>query len=137
MGRCARRSRGCAPTRAIWRRSPAGASDSSSQTRWSTGSSTRIARPEARRSALVLAGGKLLVLVEIHQVLELGLVRHLDLDQPALVERILVDDAGVILELGVHCGHRPAQCRDQLLDGASGLHLSERLALLHLVADVG
>src|SRR4029453_2132471 len=136
MPRSARRSRGCVRTRNTWKLSPGNASCSSSPTRWSTGFWTRTARPEARRSPFVLAGGELLVLVQVHQVFELRLVRHLDFDEPAFVERIFVHDARVILELGVHGSDGTAQRRDQLLDRPDRLDLTQRLALLDFVADV-
>src|SRR5581483_11264283 len=76
----------------------------------------RPRRPRARRSpgtlTLVLAGGVLLVLVGVHEVLELRLLGYLDLDEPALVVGILVDDRGMIVELGVDRGHRPGERRE-------------------------
>ena len=51
--------------------------------------------------------------------------------------RVLVDDRGVIVELVVGGDDGAAERREQLGDRAHGLDLAERLALLHLVADVG
>src|SRR2546426_377873 len=96
----------------------------------------RLTRPPGA-SALLLARGELLVLVRVHEVLELRLVLHLDLHEPALVVGVLVDDRGVVLELGVDGRHRPGERREQLRHGAHGLELAERLALLDLVPYVG
>src|SRR5207249_8653380 len=96
-------------------------------------SSSRDGRQRRYASALLFAGGVLFVLVGIHQVLELRLVRHLDLHEPALVVGILVDDRRVVVELGVGRDDRAAQRREQLGDGAHGLDLAEGLALLELI----
>src|SRR5262249_7111194 len=87
--------------------------------------------------ALALAGCVLLVLVEVHQLFELRLVRHLDLDEPPLVQGVLVHQPGVILELAVDRRDRAAEGRDEFRDGADGFDLPEGLALLDVVADVG
>src|SRR5512143_858194 len=62
----------------------------------------RHARRTARPLILVAAGDVVLVLLRRHQRLELVLVVELDLDQPALVVRILVGQRGMVLEVAVH-----------------------------------
>src|SRR2546428_5463841 len=81
--------------------------------------SARLTRPPGA-SAVLLARGELLVLVRVHQVLELRLVLHLDLHEPALVVGVLVDDRGVVLELGVDGRHRSGERREQLRHRAHG-----------------
>src|SRR5689334_2000436 len=105
----AARSSVCAATISTWRVSPAGSSGSCGRT-----SSCTASGAATGRSALVLAGRELLVLVRVHQVLELALVGHLDLDQPPLVVRVLVHDRGMILELAVDRTHCPCERREQL-----------------------
>src|SRR5206468_2687306 len=147
---CGTRSTACAPTTSTWRASPAASSAWCGRTSSSTASAATdpgpgaigllplaLPPPALLPSALFLARRELLVLVRVHQVLELRLVLDLDLDQPALVVGVLVDDRGVVLEFGIDGGHRPGQRREQLRYRAYGLELTERLALLHLVTHVG
>src|SRR5262249_23661487 len=85
------------------------------------------------RGRLLLAGRILRVLVEAHQVFELRLVSHLDLDEPALVQGALVHQPGVIFELAIDRRDRAAEGRDELRDRAHRFDLPERLALLYVV----
>ena len=52
------------------------------------------------------------------------------------MQGILVHDAGLILELGIHRGDRSTEGSDELLHGPDGLDLAEGVPLLELVADV-
>src|SRR5207253_1065273 len=110
---CGTRSAGCIPMTSTSRAWRAGSSAWCGRTSSSTASAAIDPGTSSLGllSALLLARRELLVLVRVHQVLELRLVLELDLHQPPLVVGILVDDRGMVLELGIDGGHRSGERR--------------------------
>ena len=102
-----------------------------------TAPASSLARSLSRAASRSVPGEQLLVGSGIEQLIDLRGVGELDLDQPTLAVRVLVDLLGRVRERLVDCGDLAGEWGDHVRDGLDRLDLGIGLVLGDLIAGLG